>query len=97
MPFDHGIKELLDRRVVSDVGHMRLNQSGALSELPGPLKRFHFSTGDDDGPASGAQRQTNSLADPAAASSDYRGSHVVCHKWCSSVGLIGTAHDRALA
>jgi hypothetical protein len=24
---------------------MRLNQSRALSELPGPLKRLHFSTG----------------------------------------------------
>jgi hypothetical protein len=40
-PFDHGIKELLDRSVVGHIGDMRLNQSRALSELPGPLK-CHF-------------------------------------------------------
>jgi len=41
------------------------------------LKRLHFSTGNDHGPASGAQRNADSLADTAAASGDYRGSHVV--------------------
>src|SRR5262249_55947247 len=61
-------------------GDMRLNESRALSELPGPLKRLHFSAGNDDGPASGAQRKADSLADTAAASGDYRGPHVVCHK-----------------
>jgi len=44
---------------------------------PGPLKCHHFSTGNDHGPASGAQRNADSLADTAAASGDYRGSHVV--------------------
>jgi hypothetical protein len=44
----------------------------ALSELPGPLKRLHFSTSNDAGPASGAQRKADSLADTAAAPGDYR-------------------------
>jgi hypothetical protein len=56
---------------------LRLNQSRALSELPGLLKRLHFSTGNDYGPASGTQRNADSLADTAAASGNYRGSHVV--------------------
>jgi hypothetical protein len=76
VPFDHGIKELFDRSVVGDIGDTRLNQSRALSELPGPLKRLHFSTGNHDGPASAAQRKPDSLADTAAASGDYRGPHV---------------------
>jgi hypothetical protein len=59
---------------------MRLNQSRALRELPGPFKRFRFSTGNDDSPTSGAQLKADRLADPAAASSDYRGPHVVRHK-----------------
>src|SRR6266446_6751895 len=49
VPFDHGIKELLDRSVVGHIGDTSLNQSRALSELPGPLKRLHFSTGNDHG------------------------------------------------
>src|SRR6516164_3822436 len=77
VPFDHGIKELFDRSVVSDIGDMRLNQSRALGELPGPLKRLHFSTRNDDGPAGAAQRKADSLADTAAASGDYRGPHVL--------------------
>jgi hypothetical protein len=40
--------------------------------LSGPLKRLHFSTGNDHGPPSGAQRKAGSLADTAAASSDQR-------------------------
>jgi hypothetical protein len=56
---------------------MRLNQSRALNQLLCPLKRLHFSTRNDHGPASGAQRNADSLADTAAASGDYRGSHVV--------------------
>jgi hypothetical protein len=75
--FDHGIKELLDRSVVGHIGDTLLNQPRALSELPGPLKCLHFSTGNDHGPASGAQRNADSLADTAAASGNYRGSHVV--------------------
>jgi hypothetical protein len=43
--------------------------------VPGPLKRLHFSTGNYHGPASGDN--ADSLADTAAASGDYRGSHVV--------------------
>ena len=73
VPFNHSIKELLDRSVVGDVGDMCLNQSRALSELPGPLKRLHSSTGNDDGPAGGAQRKADSLADTAAPSGNYRG------------------------
>jgi hypothetical protein len=42
-----------------------------------PLKRLHFSTSNDAGPASGAQRKADSLADTAAAPGDYGGSHVV--------------------
>src|ERR1700751_3526601 len=45
------------------IGDELLNQSRALSELPGPHKRLHFSTVDDDNPTSRAQRNADSSAD----------------------------------
>jgi hypothetical protein len=77
---------MIDRSVVGHIGDMSLNQSRALSELPGPLKRLHFSTGNHDGPASAAQRKPDSLADTAAASGDYRGPHVLVEYHTQSPG-----------
>ena len=81
VPFDNGIKESLDRSVG------RSHRRHACQSIQSPerlawfaqVKRLHFSTG-NDGPACGAQRDADSLTDTAAASGDYRGSHVVCHK-----------------
>jgi hypothetical protein len=70
VPFDHGIKELLDRSVVGHIGDLRVN--------PGSLKSSvsTFRPARTVQPA-GAQRNADGLADTAAASGDYRGSHVV--------------------